>query len=243
MRGTAEAGCEALVTEGRYSADMPGWLPTLLTWLSPAYPVGGFAYSHGLEWAVEAGEVQDRHTLEDYVATILEAGAGWVDLVLLAAAWRAAGDPAGRSAVIELGAAWRGTAETALEATQQGAAFIAATKAAWPGTALDALDQPAVYPVAIGLACAGRVPLEAALLGYAQALAAKQPLAIGHFQAAHRLADSAVGHAEFFASKAVAFQPAGCLERPQRGEGRTAIRHRSVIPPNRLAVFTCGGTR
>ena len=172
MRGTAEAGCEALVTEGRYSADMPGWLPTLLTWLSPAYPVGGFAYSHGLEWAVEAGEVQDRHTLEDYVATILEAGAGWVDLVLLAAAWRAAGDPAGRSAVIELGAAWRGTAETALEATQQGAAFIAATKAAWPGTALDALDQPAVYPVAIGLACAGRVPLEAALLGYAQALAA-----------------------------------------------------------------------
>ena len=172
MRGTAEAGCEALVTEGRYSADMPGWLPTLLTWLSPAYPVGGFAYSHGLEWAVEAGEVEDRHTLEDYVATILEAGAGWVDLVLLAEAWRAAGDPSRRNAVIELGAAWRGTAETALEANQQGAAFIAATKAAWPGTALDNLDQPAVYPIAVGLACAGRVPLEAALLGYAQALAA-----------------------------------------------------------------------
>jgi urease accessory protein len=151
---------------------MSDWLPVLLTWLSPAYPVGGFTYSHGLEWAVETGEVRDRHTLEDYVAAILEAGAGWVDLVLLAEAWRAAGDPARRDAVIELGAAWRGTAETALEATQQGAAFIAATKAAWPGTPLDELGQPAVYPVAIGLACAGHVPLDAALLGYAQALAA-----------------------------------------------------------------------
>src|SRR5271168_1025174 len=113
------------------------WLPALLTWLSPSYPVGGFSYSHGLEWAVEAGQVRDRAGLEEYVATIVEAGAGWVDLVLLAEAWRAADEPARRDAVIELGAAWRGTAETALESNQQGAAFIAATRAAWPGTTLD----------------------------------------------------------------------------------------------------------
>jgi len=161
-----------VVATARSQMPTPAWLPMLLTWLSPSYPVGGFSYSHGLEWAVEAGNVHDRHTLEDYVATILEAGAGWVDLVLLAEAWRAAGDPERRDAVIELGAALRGTAETALESSQQGTAFILATRAAWPGTALDDLAGPAVYPVAIGLACAGRVPLEAALTGYGHALTA-----------------------------------------------------------------------
>jgi urease accessory protein len=148
------------------------WLPTLLTWLSPSYPVGGFSYSHGLEWAVESGTVRDRYTLEDYVATIIEAGAGWVDLVLLAEAWRSVDDSARQDAVIELADAWRGTAETALEAGQQGAAFVATTRAAWPGTAIDGIGTPPVYPVAVGLACAGTVPLEAALLGYAHALAA-----------------------------------------------------------------------
>jgi urease accessory protein len=145
------------------------WLPNLLTWLSPSYPVGGFSYSHGLEWAVESGAVQDRHSLEDYVATILETGAGWVDLVLLAEAWRTADAP---DAVIELAAAWRGTAETALEAAQQGAAFVSTTCAAWPGTALDHVVTPPAYPVAVGLACAGTVPLDAALLAYVHALAA-----------------------------------------------------------------------
>jgi urease accessory protein len=151
---------------------MNDWLPLLLGWLSPSYPVGGFSYSHGLEWAVETGAVRDRAGLEEYVATIIEVGAGWVDLVLLAEAWRAAADPVRRDGVIELGAALRGTAETALESSQQGAAFIAATRAAWPGTALDDLAGPAVYPIAIGLACAGRVPLDAALLGYGHALTA-----------------------------------------------------------------------
>jgi urease accessory protein len=160
--------------EGRAAAPISpiAWFPALLTWLSPSYPVGGFSYSHGLEWAVEAGDVRDRAGLEDYVATIIEAGAGWVDLVLLAEAWRSDADPARRAVVIELGAAWRGTTETALESSQQGAAFILATRAAWPGTALDDLDGSAVYPVAIGLACAGKVPLEAALLGYGHALTA-----------------------------------------------------------------------
>src|SRR5262249_60527340 len=35
----------------------------LLTWMSPAYPVGGFSYSGGLEWAIEAGDIRDANSL------------------------------------------------------------------------------------------------------------------------------------------------------------------------------------
>ena len=64
----------------------PGALHRLLAWLSPAYPVGGFSYSHGLEAAVEEGSVRDRAGLVGYVSAVLRAGAGRVDGTLLAAA-------------------------------------------------------------------------------------------------------------------------------------------------------------
>lgn len=153
------------------------WLLPLTAWLSPAYPVGGFSYSHGLEDAVESGAVKDWRSLADYVTTALEAGGGWADLVFLAAAWRAAGDDRALDGVAELAAAMRGTAETAMESANQGAAFALATSAAWPGTPLDALASRhggrLAYAVAVGAAAAGKaVPLDAALAGFAQAFAA-----------------------------------------------------------------------
>src|SRR3712207_9537699 len=60
----------------------------LLAWLSPAYPVGAYTYSHGLETAVEDGPVRDRAALVAYIRTVLLARAGRVDGALLAAAWR-----------------------------------------------------------------------------------------------------------------------------------------------------------
>src|SRR5258708_29559997 len=67
------------------------WLYPLMTWLSPAYPVGAFSYSHGLEWLVETGAVTDAAGLAGYVEAVLARGGGWTDLVLFAAAWRAGG--------------------------------------------------------------------------------------------------------------------------------------------------------
>jgi urease accessory protein len=123
------------------------WLLPLSAWLSPAYPVGGFSYSHGLEEAVAAGRVADWQQLADYVATALEAGGGWTDLVLLAQAWRAADDDNALDAITELAAAMRGTAETAMESANQGAAFVLATGAAWPGmTAGSPMPSPSASP-------------------------------------------------------------------------------------------------
>jgi urease accessory protein len=148
----------------------------LMTWLSPSYPLGAFSYSHGLEYAVEAGRVRDRAGLRDWVATVIAAGAGRSDGALLAAAWCAAeaGDRAKLDEIVELALAWRGSAETALESRQQGAAFLAATRAAWPNPLLDALALrhrgEAALPVAVGVAAAAHgVPLAAVLTAYLHA--------------------------------------------------------------------------
>jgi len=106
----------------------------LLAWLSPAYPIGGFSYSHGIETAVEEGFVINRVSLVAWIQTVLGDGTGRVDGALFAAAWRAADArnwPA-FDAVAERAAAWRGTSEIALESRQQGGSFLSITRTAWP---------------------------------------------------------------------------------------------------------------
>ncbi|MBM3650471.1 MAG: urease accessory protein UreF [Alphaproteobacteria bacterium] len=151
----------------------------LMTWLSPAYPVGAFSYSHGLEYAVEAGRVCDASTLTEWIGSVLEYGAGRVDGALLAKAWHATtdGNEARLHELVELAAAWRGTAEMALESAAQGAAFLAITCKAWPHPRLDALIEATkgevALSVAVGAAAALHgIPLAPVLTAYLQAFAA-----------------------------------------------------------------------
>lgn len=156
-----------------------GALYRLLAWLSPAYPVGAYTYSHGLETAVEDGRVTTRAALVDYIATVLRAGAGRVDGALLAAAWRAAeaGDDAALDEVAVLAAAWRGTAETALETMAQGTAFTSVTQSAWPDARFAGFaarhPRALAHPVAFGAASGFQgIPLRPALAGWLAAFAA-----------------------------------------------------------------------
>ncbi len=117
-------------------------LLTLTHWLSPAFPTGGFAYSHGLEWAIAAGEVRDANDLEHWLSDVLTHGAGRNDACLL----RAALDPlADHAALDDLARALCGTAERLTETVDQGAAF-ARTVSALTGRAL----PPRALPVAVG---------------------------------------------------------------------------------------------
>jgi urease accessory protein len=112
----------------------------LLTWLSPAFPTGGFAYSHGLEWAVEAGHVHDEASLTGWMEDTLRLGALWSDAILLRLAHRG-------EDVAALGMALCPAAERRLESSAQGAAFALASQP-WPGVAWD--DAPLPYAVAVG---------------------------------------------------------------------------------------------
>src|ERR1700736_2434057 len=72
------------------TADEGAALYRLMTWLSPAFPVGAYSYSSGIEWAVEAGDVADAASLRDWLAAMLADGPGFCDGVFLAHAHRAA---------------------------------------------------------------------------------------------------------------------------------------------------------
>ena len=150
----------------------------LLAWLSPSFPIGAFAYSHGVEAAVEAGDIADAQTLGAWVRDLLEHGGGRNDALLLAASWRAidGGDHAALDAINDLALALSPSRERHLETLSQGNAFVAAVRAAWPCPAMEALAARApdgvAYPVALGVASAGhgvplRATLEASLLAYA----------------------------------------------------------------------------
>lgn len=145
----------------------------LLTWLSPAFPVGGFAYSGGLESAVREGHVGDATELKEWLESALRSGPFWNDAVLLAEAWNAAGDGVRLEDVADLGRALAGSAERHLEIIAQGEAFIAAATP-WSAPAVAALDRDTPYAVAVGaVAAANGVGLQAATVAWLHALASQ----------------------------------------------------------------------
>jgi urease accessory protein len=157
----------------------PAALFRLMAWLSPAFPVGAFSYSSGIEWAVEAGDITDEATLQNWLGVMLSEGGGFCDAVLFAQAHRAAGgdDDKALYDIAELAAAFAPSKERHLETTAQGNAFVEAVRASYPCAALDRLktiwNGPVAYPVAVAVTAAGHaIALEPALAAYLQALAA-----------------------------------------------------------------------
>src|SRR3954471_15356452 len=106
----------------------------LMAWMSPGFPTGAYAYSHGLEWAVEAGDVADPETLRAWLTDLLHNGSGRNDAILLRQAWRAAADPRSDPVrlieIAEYAAALAPSRERRAETLDTGRAFAAAA-AAW----------------------------------------------------------------------------------------------------------------
>jgi urease accessory protein len=178
MTSTTTSGPSSPVDGDARTAVFAPTLARLMLWLSPAYPVGAYSYSHGLEWIVEAGTVRDAATLGGWIEDLLVHGAGRSDAILLAEAWRAlaAGDGRALARVAELAAALAPSAERRLETMAQGTAFLAATLAAWPRPELAELagnGREVAYPVAVGASAAAHgLPLVETAQAFAQAFAA-----------------------------------------------------------------------
>jgi urease accessory protein len=168
----SEAGDRNTIAEAGHAA-----LYRLLTWLSPSFPVGGFSYSSGIEWAVEAGDIKDAASLRDWLAAMLTDGSGFCDGVFLAQAHRAveAGDHVLLRDIAELAAVFVPSRERQLETKSQGRAFIEIARAAWNSEGLDqavaACDGAIIYPVAVGIVSAAHeIPLVPSLHAFLHAL-------------------------------------------------------------------------
>jgi urease accessory protein len=149
----------------------------LMTWLSPAFPVGAFSYSSGIEWAVEAGDIGDAASLRDWLSSVLVDGPGFCDGVFLAHAHRATAsrDDLALRDIAELASAFVPSRERHLETSAQGRAFIDIARAAWSRDGLDGMiaccDGAIVYPVAVGLVSAAHaIPLPPTMHAFLHAL-------------------------------------------------------------------------
>ena len=171
-----------IMTTTMAEAATPSDVLKLAAWLSPAFPVGAYTYSSGLEYAIEEQLVTDAASLAIWLEDMLRFGAGGVEGGLFALGHRAAaaGDLAALGEVARLGEALRPTAELALESEAQGGAFLKTVLAAWPHPQLASHAEMlakdgtrAGYAVAVGATCGcHRLPLEAALAAFLHAVAA-----------------------------------------------------------------------
>jgi urease accessory protein len=141
-------------------------LLTLTQWMSPGFPVGAFAYSHGLEQVIDRGDIADAAMLQDWLFDILRFGSAQNDVILLAAAYRATeAELAGIDATAQALAA---SVERLTETMDQGTAFARTVDAVWHSEI-----GPRSYPVAVGRAARVRnVPLAATAQVYVQAMLA-----------------------------------------------------------------------
>jgi len=145
----------------------------LMAWLSPAFPVGSFAYSGGLERAVHDGLVRDVTSLREWIAALIRHGSVWNDAVLLAEAHGAAEDAARLVEAAQLAEALAGSKERHQETMLLGEAFLSAARA-WPHPVFSILPSKTAYPVAVGaVAGAHGISQEKAVAAFLHALASQ----------------------------------------------------------------------
>ncbi|NLS06515.1 urease accessory protein UreF [Rhizobium sp. P32RR-XVIII] len=141
----------------------------LMTWLSPAFPVGSFAYSGGLERAVHDRLVTDAASLGGWIETLLSNGSTWNDAVLFAASWWMLDDADELAELAALAEALAGSRERHQETMLLGEAFLTAARA-WPDPLFDRLPRAVAYPVAVGtVAGAHGIELQKALAAFLHA--------------------------------------------------------------------------
>jgi urease accessory protein len=141
----------------------------LQSWLSPSFPNGAYSYSHGLEWAVEAGHVSNRCGLVDWLEADLCYGSSRNEAIYFIEAYRhvAVGAEDELSHLAELAAASRTTSEFLLESAQQSSAYLATLRRVWPDRILDVFSDgkcPPVSAVILGAYSArAKIPVGIAL--------------------------------------------------------------------------------
>lgn len=124
-------------------------LARLLIWLSPAFPIGAFAYSQGLETQIGRGAIRNAAALKDWLAASLEHGGLYNDAILVGAAHAAPPHNAALHELAHLCMALAPARERQAELLALGTAFQKAA-AQWPNPAYALIPSDLPYPIAVG---------------------------------------------------------------------------------------------
>jgi urease accessory protein len=139
----------------------------LFNWMSPAFPIGSFAYSHGLETAIVENEITTQSEVQSWIADLIKQGSGWNDAVLFAKCWNSKSEE-----LNELALSMALSSERYLETTQLGRSFAIAASVF---TNVKFADGDLAYPIAAGMACKSiGVDQYSALLAFLQGFVAAQ---------------------------------------------------------------------
>ncbi len=145
----------------------------LMSWLSPVFPIGGFAYSAGLEQSVHAGHVHDLSTLADWITVQITHGALWNDTIILVESHRSASDRQAIREVSELCLALCTGLERYNETINQGTSFIQAVSHWVERGAMP--DGVTPLPVVVGVAAGlERIDLQLTVSAYLHAFVSNQ---------------------------------------------------------------------
>lgn len=161
---------QRIITAMTTNPQNPQAMLRLMTWLSPAFPIGGFSYSHGLEAAIGTGMIEHRDDLYDWLVTLISNGSVWNDCILLGQAHEAV-SPSSRAECCALAEALAGSKERHLETMKQGEAFVTAANA-WGSKDL---PRTAALPVAVGfIAQINDIDKHSTLIAFLQAFTTNQ---------------------------------------------------------------------
>ena len=100
---------------------------TVMQWMSPAFPIGAFAYSHGLEWAIDKDHVSNGEKLQKWITDLLEYGSLRTDAIFISLILR--GHDVKK--MNELSMALCPAGERLLETKLQGSAFAKVIEDVW----------------------------------------------------------------------------------------------------------------
>ncbi len=144
-------------------ADKKRDIMILQSWFSPAFPIGAFSYSHGLETAIQDGLVTDEVSLKSWISTLLSYGSGRNDGIFIKETYK------GQEGTNALCLALCASKERWQETAELGQAFVRVVNTSYQTDLPDGL----AYPVAVGLAARTmELDLTLTLQSYLQAFAA-----------------------------------------------------------------------
>ncbi len=158
-------------------ADEQRSLIRLMTFLSPSFPTGAFAYSHGLEAAFAEGLLKTSKDFTKWICSLLTHGSAWCDALFCAESWRCGNSVENLQELAGLCEAMASSKERHRETMSQGKALLDAAKFWLDSSSAIQNKHDKVFPLPVALGAIAAhlsIPLMATLTAQSHGFVSNQ---------------------------------------------------------------------